>query len=119
AASSWLLFRLTADHFGQRAGLWATAFFTLAPFFFLSAGSWLVPDGPLLFFLALCALALSRITFADESAHEWGWWLIFGGALGFALLSKYHAALFATGAAILFAASPRLRAWLARPQPYV
>src|SRR5690606_14681338 len=30
----------------------------------------------------------------------------------------YHASLFAIGAALFFGLSPRLRFWLARPQPY-
>ncbi|MHA1546451.1 MAG: ArnT family glycosyltransferase [Alphaproteobacteria bacterium] len=57
-ATTWLLFALTRDLFGRVAGFWAAAWFTLAPFFFLSAGSWVVPDGPLNFFVVLAAWAL-------------------------------------------------------------
>ncbi len=118
AATTWWLYRLTAQHFGPTAGLWAALLFTAAPFFFLSAGSWLVPDGPLIFFLSLSALALGRIAFGGQGGGHWRDWLLAGAALGLALLSKYHAALFAIGVALYFIASPRLRFWLKRPQPY-
>lgn len=119
AGTTWLLYRLTERHFGGRAGLWAALLFTLAPFFFLSAGSWIVPDGPLVFFLVVAALALTRIVLDETGAAHWRDWLIAGAALGLALLSKYHAALFLLGAVACFALVPRLRVWFARPQPYV
>lgn len=119
AGTTWLLFRLTAMHFGKAAGLWAALMFTVAPFFFLSAGSWLVPDGPLIFFLALAAVALSRIVLDYGRSGRWREWLIAGAALGLALLSKYHAALFGLGVALYFLASARHRFWFTLPQPYV
>lgn len=119
AATTWLLFRLASRHFGDRAGLWAAALFTAAPFFLLSAGSWLVPDGPLCFALVVCALALTSIVLDDTRSAHWRDWLLAGAALGLALLSKYHAALFAFGAVAFFALHPKLRFWFARPQPYV
>lgn len=119
AATIWLLFRLTARHFGEPAGLWAAFLFTLAPFFFLSAGSWVVPDGPLCFFLLVAALALSPVVLDRDRAPHWRAWLFAGTALGLALLSKYHAALFAFGVVLYLAAHPRLRFWFLRPQPYL
>jgi 4-amino-4-deoxy-L-arabinose transferase-like glycosyltransferase len=119
AATTWLLFRLTERHFGDRAGLWAAFLFTIAPFFFLSAGSWVVPDGPLCFFLVVAALALSHVVLDAGRAPHWQDWLIAGAALGLALLSKYHAVLFALGTVLYVAAHPRLRFWLLRPQPYI
>jgi 4-amino-4-deoxy-L-arabinose transferase-like glycosyltransferase len=119
AGTTWLLFRLADRHFGGIAALWTIALFTAAPFFLLSAGSWLVPDGPLCFFLVLCTLALSRVVLDDTDAPHWRVWLVAGIALGFALLSKYHAALFALGGAAYFVLHPRLRRWLLKPQPYV
>jgi 4-amino-4-deoxy-L-arabinose transferase-like glycosyltransferase len=119
AATTWLLFSLTEKHFGDVAALWAAALITAAPFFFLSAGSWLVPDGPLALFLVVAALALTGIVLDETRSPRWRYWLLAGAALGFALLSKYHAVLFALGAVIYFAARPSLRFWLLRPQPYV
>ena len=119
AATTWLLYRTTALHFGDRAGLWAAFLFTLAPFFFLSASSWVVPDGPLLFALVLSAWALSRIVLDGRTDGNWANWLLAGAALGLALLSKYHAAIFGVGALIYVVLHPGMRRWLLRPQPYV
>src|ERR1700728_4023875 len=46
AAAGWLLFALTRALFGARAGLWAVFALNATPFFFASAGDWIVPDGP-------------------------------------------------------------------------
>jgi len=48
AASGWILYRLTRDLFGPRAATIALFSLNVAPFFFASAGTWVVPDGPLL-----------------------------------------------------------------------
>mgnify|MGYP006179719925 CR=1 FL=1 len=73
----------------------------------------------LIFGLMLASLALSRIVLDERGDGHWTDWLLAGVALGLALLSKYHAALFAVGALIYFAFHPRMRVWLGRPQPYV
>ena len=118
AATTWLLFRLARAHFGAPAALWTIVLFTAAPFFLLSAGSWVVPDGPLCFFLVLAAFLLTPIVLGEEPRPHWARWLAAGAAIGLALLSKYHAALFALGVILCFAHIPRLRFWFARPQPY-
>ncbi len=114
-----LVYRLARDGAGPAAGLWAALALTLSPFFLVSGGGWLVPDGPLLFFLAAAALVLSRILFGavDERTARW-LWLAAGLLLGLAMLSKYHAVLTAAGAFVFLAASPRHRRWLATPWPY-
>lgn len=119
AATTGLLYAVTARHFDERAGLWAAFLFTIGPFFFLSAGSWVVPDGPLVFALMLAAWALTPIVLDDRAEGHWSLWLVAGLALGLALLSKYHAALFALGALAYFVLHPGLRTWLRRPQPYI
>lgn len=119
AATAWLLFRLVAAHFDQRAALWTVGLFLAAPFFFFSAGSWVVPDGPLLFFITACALALTPILRDETRAPHWRAWLLAGAMLGGALLSKYHAAVFGFGVVLWFVLDHRLRFWFARPQPYV
>src|SRR3972149_5556328 len=51
AGSTWLMFRLTSDLFGATAGLFAALAFNLVPVFSLAHASWVLPDGPLIFFL--------------------------------------------------------------------
>lgn len=99
-ATSIVMFNLTHHRWGPRAGLWMLLALSLAPFFLVSAGSWMVPDGPLLLFLALTARLLDRILFSDcEPARRRRLWYVAGLTLGLAGLSKYHAVLFAFGAA--------------------
>jgi hypothetical protein len=117
AATGWLMFALTRDLFGGRAGLWATFALNATPFFFASAGAWIVPDGMLLFALAATAYALARLLFAKETA-VWPLWLAAGFFLGLAGLSKYNAVFFALGIFIFLAISPSRRHWFAHPAPY-
>ena len=62
--------------FGARAGLIALAALNLTPFFFASAGSWVVPDGPLDFALAGAAATLARLFFGRPTPRAGlGLWL--------------------------------------------
>ncbi len=118
-ATSWVMYDLARRLFGARAGLWASVALATAPFFLVSAGSWMVPDGPLLLFLAIAARLLAEILFfrADDD-RTFGLWLGTGLALGLAGLSKYHAALFAV-AAFVFVLATRHRRHLAGPGPWL
>ena len=107
--------------FGARAALIALFGLNVTPFFFASAGSWIVPDGPLLFGLAIAALAAARLFFQDpvDEALAWRLWLLVGVGLGLAGLSKYSAALTGCGLAAFVVLSPKQRHWLKDPAPYV
>ena len=120
AATGWIVYRLTDDLFGVRAATIALFSLNVAPFFFASAGTWVVPDGPLLFGLATAAWALARLFFATPPgrASVWGLWLLAGVSLGVAGLSKYTAALSATGLLAFVLLAPKQRRWLNRPAPY-
>ena len=121
AATGWLLYRLTSELFGPRAGLVALLGLNATPFFFASAGTWLVPDGPLLFGLVLAAIALTRLFF-DPSGDEgrvWRLWLLVGLGFGLAGLSKYIGALTSLGVLAFLLISPTERRWFHHPAPYV
>ncbi|MDQ8700868.1 glycosyltransferase family 39 protein [Hyphomicrobium sp. LHD-15] len=120
-ATSAVMFDLTRRLWGARAGLWTLVALTLAPFFMVSAGSWMVPDGPLALFLALTARLLAEILFfapVPEAERERRLWLAAGLTLGLAALSKYHAALFALGAVTFVLITPHRRR-LAAPGPWL
>jgi 4-amino-4-deoxy-L-arabinose transferase-like glycosyltransferase len=121
AATSWLVFLLTRRLYGALAGWWAVVALNLAAFFTLSAGSWIVPDGALLFGLALAAYAMACALFPQpgEPKRPWLFWLLAGLGLGLAGLAKYHAALVALGAVAFLLATQRGRAALAHPAPWV
>ena len=62
-ATGWIFYRFASGLFGPRAALVALFALNVTPFFFASAGSWIVPDGPLLFGLAVAACAAARLFF--------------------------------------------------------
>ena len=126
AAACWMMYLLTERLFSARAGMWTVVTAQLIPVFSLSSGSWVLPDGPLLFASAATALALSHaVPVAAESVTAggaqaaWRPWLIVGLALGCAGLSKYHAALLGAGVAAFVLTDPIARRWISRPQPWM
>ena len=120
-ATGWLTYHLTRELFGPRAALIGLFALNVTPFFFASAGCWIVPDGPLLFALAMTAFAAARLFFTKsrDDASAWRLWLMVGVGLGLAGLSKYSAALSAGGLAAFVLLAPAQRRWLKHPAPYV
>jgi 4-amino-4-deoxy-L-arabinose transferase-like glycosyltransferase len=120
AATGWILYRLTSDLFGGCAGLVAAFALNVSPFFFASAGTWIVPDGPLLFGLSLAAWATAGLFFARPADRKAVWllWLTAGAGFGVAGLSKYSAALSVAGLAAFVILTPHGRRWLTDPAPY-
>ncbi|MBN9037292.1 MAG: glycosyltransferase family 39 protein [Rhizobiales bacterium] len=116
--TAWLIFLVTRRAFGARAGFWAVAAYSTAPFFFVSAAHFVVPDGPLNLFL-LVTLWLVLPDLLEDRPGRAGRWLLAGLALGAALLSKYTAVLFGLGAFLILATSPRGRRLLATPWPWL
>jgi hypothetical protein len=120
AGTSWFLFVLTRHLYGGRAARWALVALNLSAFFTVSAGGWVVPDGPLLFCLAAAACEMARLFFPGEEAQRpWKSWLVIGVWVGLAGLSKYSAVLTMVGLFGFLTTSRTHRRWLAHPAPYV
>ena len=118
ALTTWLMYRVTAALFGARAGLWAAVLANLCPVIGVTAGTWVLPDGPL--FAALLGATLCLIAaLPAEGRAAWGWWLGAGICAGLALSSKYSAALTILGAIGFLLTERESRRWLLRPHPYV
>jgi 4-amino-4-deoxy-L-arabinose transferase-like glycosyltransferase len=115
AGSTWLMFRLGTAFDNERAGLWAAVALNLSPVFAVTTGSWVLPDGPLDFFLLGAALCLMHAL----AGRGWAWWLGAGLCAGLALFSKYSAVLTIGGALLFLVSAREHRRWLARPEPYV
>jgi hypothetical protein len=118
ALTTFLMYRVTAALFDPDAGLWAAVVLSMAPVLGITAGSWVLPDGPLFAALLAVLFCLIHALRTDDRAG-WGWWLATGACAGLALCSKYSAALTLAGAVLFLATEPTSRRWLRRPQPYI
>ncbi len=116
AGSTWLLYRLTARSYGDRAGLMAAFAINVSAYHTAAAGAFALPDGPLLFFWLL---TLDRIDLALRSPTKLGLWGLVGLAWGGALLSKYHAIFLPAGLVVYLLITPSARRLLLRPGPYL
>src|SRR5258708_2075044 len=119
AGSTWLMFRLTAHVFGERAGLWAALALNLAPVFTLSIGSWVLPDGPLMLFALLSVWFVARAISAGFAPAELWPWLAAGAAGGLALLSKYIGIFVIAGVGLFLLTSRSHRRWFETPGPWL
>jgi Dolichyl-phosphate-mannose-protein mannosyltransferase len=118
ALTTWLMYRVTSTLFDREAGLWAAVVLNLAPVLGVTAGTWVLPDGPLFAALLGCAVCLVAALRSDGRV-AWSWWLATGACAGLALCSKYSAALTLIGAVAFLATEPTSRHWLMRPHPYI
>jgi 4-amino-4-deoxy-L-arabinose transferase-like glycosyltransferase len=119
--TTWLLYRLGALLFGERAGLWSAVTLNLALFFTFSAAAWVLPDGPLLLWSVAAAVCLAKAVLDEPPQRPRAtlWWMGFGLCSGLALLSKYHAVFLLAGAGLFLVTSARHRHWIRRPEPYL
>ena len=118
ALTTFLMYRVTAALFDPEAGLWAAVVLNMAPVLGITAGSWVLPDGPL--FAALLGTLFCLVpALRSEGRAAWGWWLAAGVCAGLALCSKYSAVLTLAGAVAFLVTEPTSRRWLMRPHPYV
>jgi 4-amino-4-deoxy-L-arabinose transferase-like glycosyltransferase len=121
AGSSWLMYRLTRRLFDSRAAAFAVFSLNVAAFFTIAAGGWVLPDGPLDFFLLAAAVVLADLFMEAEPTQSqlWRGWLLAGLFIGLAALSKYQAALFGVGVVAFLLSSPAHKRQLADPAPFV
>lgn len=120
AGSTGMMFRLTSLLFGGRAGFWAALALNLAPVFTLPHASWVLPDGPLTFFLLWGAYVAARLLFADAAprSRRVGW-LGVGALAGLAMLTKYHGAFLPAGLLAFLLTQRDHRAVLASRWPWI
>ncbi|WP_435017767.1 ArnT family glycosyltransferase [Tundrisphaera sp. TA3] len=116
AGSTWLMYRLAERPFGPRVGLLAAFALNVTAYHTAAASSFVLPDGPLLFFWLL---TLDRLAAAFDEPDRIFPWLGVGVAWGLALLSKYHAIFLPAGALIYLWVEPSARRVLRRPGPYL
>lgn len=141
ASSTWIMYRWTADWFGERAGFYAALALNLSAYYTAAAGAFVLPDGPLLFFALLTMWRLSialidkhgsgnanqnNLTVASANAEvnqppprSTMAWIWVGLACAGAMLSKYHAGFLPMGALFYVIVTPSARKALLTPGPYL
>ena len=92
--------------------------FNACLYFLLLPEGYILPDQPLLLFLALGAWAVAEALYGPPG-RETRLWALAGISFGLAGLSKYSAAFAPLGLFGFFVVSPAHRRWLADPRPYV
>jgi len=114
------LFGLTRRLFGADAALWALFAFNATAYFLVLPDGFIMPDTPMLLFLAAGACAIAEILFGPSGDHDKAGrlWLAAGLALGCAGLSKYSAIFAPIGLLGFLLGSPRHRHWLWDRRPY-
>jgi 4-amino-4-deoxy-L-arabinose transferase-like glycosyltransferase len=123
AGTSALMFGLTDRLFGARAAVWAVVALNVSPVFSLAFGTWVLPDGPLDFFLLAAVWALARAVGVArperQALPEPGFWPVAGLCAGLAMTSKYNAALNLLGAFAFLLFDARGRRALAGAGPWI
>ncbi|WP_027055692.1 ArnT family glycosyltransferase [Mesorhizobium erdmanii] len=119
SASALLLFALTRYAYGAVVAFWAVAWYTIAPFFLISAGHFVVPDGPLDFFLLAAACLAAPMLLGSEPRFAFLRWCAAGVALGLALMSKYQAGIFCISALLVLLLTKPGRGQLRTAGPWV
>jgi len=122
--TTWMMYSLGKRLFGARAGAIAALILNVTPVFSLSAGSWILPDGPLMFWMLATALCLERVLLPRDRSNisptrETAWWIAAGACAGLSLLSKYHGVFLLAGTGLFLLTWRDARRWLRHPAPYL
>jgi dolichol-phosphate mannosyltransferase len=112
--TTFFVYRLTRNVYGEAAALASVALTQVLPFFFLS-GLLMTPDAPMTAAWAACLYFLERALVAGDAG---AWWRA-GIALGLGLVSKYTILLLAVVAAAYIVWDPGSRRWQRRFEPYL
>jgi dolichol-phosphate mannosyltransferase len=112
--TTFFVYRLTRNVYGEAAALASLALTQALPFFFLS-GLLMTPDAPMTAAWAACLYFLERALVANQAG---AWWRA-GIALGLGLVSKYTILLLPVAAAAYIVWNPGSRHWLRRFEPYL
>jgi hypothetical protein len=119
ALTTWLMYRLGARLFGERAGAVAAILLNVSAVFSLSTGGWVLPDGPLMLLMLASVLTLVGVLFEQSPSYATARWVLAGLLAGLAMLSKYHGIFVLAGTFLFLLTSPQHRRWLRTPGPYL
>ena len=84
--TSFLLYYLARQIYGERPAIWSLILFHLTPYFMFGMGAFVIPDNALGLFWLLFLFSLYKVQQSDEPR----WFLLSGVAFGLSMMSKYH-----------------------------
>ena len=119
AATTWLMYRVTARFFGENAGAVAALLLNISAVFSVTTGGWVLPDGPLMLFMLASVAVIAGILFGSPRGSGTFRWAVAGVFAGLAMLSKYHGVFVLAGTFLFLLTSAPHRKWLRRPGPYL
>jgi 4-amino-4-deoxy-L-arabinose transferase-like glycosyltransferase len=117
AGSTWILFRWTANFYGEAAGYYAAMALNLAAYYTAAAGAFALPDGPLLFFSLFTMWRVSEALI--RKPDRMGPWIWVGVGCAGAMLSKYLAVFLPFGTLVYVVLTPAKRSQLKTVGPYL
>jgi len=109
-----VVFALGRDLYGPRAGLWAAALFASCPLF-MGVSTITTPDS----LLVLVWLLFMWAAWRAASGTGWLWWAAAGALVAAGFYTKYMMVLALPCTFLALLASPRGRALLRRPRPWL
>lgn len=119
AATTWMMYRLGSKLFNEWAGAYAALLLNISAVFSLSTGSWILPDGPLMFLMMGAALVLVKLFFEPVPDLSWKLWLLVGVLTGLGMLAKYHAVFMIFGSLLFVLTTKEYRKVLVGIGPYL
>lgn len=114
AFSTWFIYQAVRIIHSQKAGFAAACLYSASFYSGLTAGVYLMPDAPQMFFWTFCLWMVAKITIDEKS---WINWTLFGLSAGLCIMSKVHG-VFIWGGLGLFVLLKK-RNWLRLPQLYL
>lgn len=119
AGTTWLMYKLGCRFFGPWPGVYAAVLLNISAVFSLSTGSWILPDGPLMFLMLAAVLVLGKLLFSRSQQHPWRLWLLAGVLTGLGMLAKYHAIFVFLGGFLFLLTTKDRRRLLLTAGPYL
>ena len=116
--TTYTLFLLGKEVGNHSVGLWSALIYSVAPFFMVSGGFLIVPDGPLNLAIVLSALCIINLH-KGQGRHDNLLLILLGICLAFSFASKYQGFLFGLGCVLVLVTSPKRGTLLVNPYFYL
>lgn len=114
ALASWFIYQTCSLLHSSKAGMFGVILYNTSFFASITAGLFIMPDAPLMFFYTLCLWLIAKIS---KNEDNWISWISFGIASGLCIMSKVYGVLPWIGLGIYILMEQR--SWLKKPHIYL